>query len=449
MSGYDLIVLGAGSAGMSAAKQAAKEGASVAIVEARTVGGTCVGRGCMPKKFLALAGNKMRTMTASGPRGLPAPDPQPDWSGVIDHEQDVVGQLIASNRDGLLEYESIDLIEGEARFVDSRTLEINGTSLTGDRVVIATGLHPNRPSIDGIQHALDSDQFFRTRDWNRSVALIGGGYIGVEFASILTSFGAEVTVVQRSARIIKDHDRVAAEHLRDCLVDRGITIHTNTEVRALEPEGDRIHLVTDSNEVDPVVDEVIVAAGRQPNTDGLGVENTGVVLDEEGHIEVNDSLRTRDEAIYAAGDVLGHHEFTPIAIREGKAAGANACNGSGRTVNYHAIPVAVFTDPPLGGVGLTEAEARERFDSVEVAESSFASFETAVLGHDEKTLIRVLYAGDDNQFVGLHVVGPHAPELVQGFGPAIRLGATKEDIQNYPGIHPTVAEEVFSATVSP
>lgn len=443
MEQYDLAVLGGGSAGMSAAKRAAKSGADVALVESRTIGGTCVARGCMPKKFLVLAAHKARTMQSDGPRGLNSPDPDVNWAELIDHEQDVVDYLVGANREGVEEYDSIEIIEGKARYLDSTTLEVDGSrTITAKTSVIATGLRPSRPPVDGIELALDSDEFFQDRQWKDSVAMVGGGYIGIEFASMLASFGVDVTVFHRPAHLVKNHDRAIVDHLQECLEARGLTIHTGTEVQALKETDGGVRVEVDPADASTIVDEVIVAAGRRPNTEDLGLESTDVTLGPKGHVEVNDQFRTHDPAVYAAGDVLGHTQFTPVAIQEGQAAGANAL-GASESVNYEALPMAVFTDPPIGRVGPTEREAREQYEDIEVHEKTVKAFESAVLGHDEETYIRAYYHPEEDRLLAVHVVGPHAPEMVQGFGPAIRLGVSRDDLQNYPGIHPTAAEEIF------
>lgn len=442
---YDVLVIGAGSGGMAAAKRAAERGASVGIVEGRTVGGTCVARGCMPKKFLVLASRRMREIQAGGPNGLKADVTRLDWTDLIDHEQGVVEDLIDANRDGLTDRENIDVIEGYATFREPRELEIDGDIFEADQVIIATGMKPSRPPIDGVEHGITSDEFLRDHNLPRSMAMVGGGYIAVEFASILHEFGVDVTIFQRPEHLLKKHDDDMSEALEEQFEQRGIEVHTNTEVQSIEKveRTYRLNVDRDGEQGRFGADRVLVAAGREPNTDQLGLENLDLTLD-HGFVPVDDFMRTEIDGLFAVGDITGEKHFTPVAIAEGKVAGNNAVTETDTTVDYRAIPSAVFTTPEVGTVGLTESEARDQYELVKPARKSFRPFSSAVRREPEETSIKLVYAGEENQLVGLHVLGPHASEIVQGFALAMRNGVVMEDLKDFPGVHPTIAEEIFS-----
>lgn len=445
VEGYDVLVIGAGSGGMAAAKRAASRGVRVGIVEARTAGGTCVARGCMPKKFLVLASRRMREVRAGGPHGLQSEVTELDWADVIDHEQAVVEDLIDTNREGLTERENIELIEGYATFVDERTVEVDGTRYRAGKIIVATGLRPAKPPIDGVEHGITSDEFFGDHSLPFSMAMVGGGFVAVEFASLLSHFGVDVTIFQRPDSLIKAHDSDITQALEEQLENRGITVHTNTEVQSIDRQ-DRTYVVNVEKGGEPgrfSAKRVLVAAGRRPNTDELGFENLDLTLD-NGFIPVDDAMRTELDGVYAVGDVTGKKPFTPVAVAEGKVAGDNAAGEEHETVDYRAIPSAVFTDPEIGSVGLTEEEARERYDRVKPAKKAFRPFSSVVRRESEETTIKLVYAGEEDELVGLHVLGPHASEMVQGFAVAMRKGVGMEDLKDFPGIHPTIAEEIFS-----
>lgn len=448
MLDYDVIVIGAGSGGMAAAKRAASYGASVAVIENRTVGGTCVARGCMPKKFLVIASEKIRDVQSDGPRGFGSSVTDLEWNELIDHEQGVVSDLIDINRDGLVSYEGVEVIEGTARLEGAGRVRVDGEVIECEKLVLAMGQQPSRPSIPGAEHALTSDEFLRYPEKPDSMAVVGGGYISVEFACVLNAFGVEVEVFQRPDYLIKDHDRDVSSALKEAMQDQGIQVHTSCEVDRIRPmdsgqEQYRLHYTKNGGEGVAEAEKVLMAAGRTPNTEGMGLSDVGVER-ENGYIRVNEHFETSVSGVYAVGDVNGIMEFTPVAIAEGKVAAANAVREERGTLNREAIPHAVFSHPPIGSSGLTERAARERYSEVEVGTKEFTPFSATVKGQSETTFMKVIYGGEEKRLVGLHVMGPHGPEMVQGFALAIRTGARQEHLADFPGIHPTVAEEIFS-----
>lgn len=441
---YDVLVIGAGSGGMATAKRAAGNGKTVGVIENRTAGGTCVARGCMPKKFLVLASRRMREIQAGGPHGLEAEVTELSWTDIIDHEQSIVDDLIDSNRDGLTDREGIDLIDGKATFLDNNRLEVGGESYEAENIVIATGLRPTKPPIEGVEYGLTSDEFLTERTLPYSMAIVGGGYIGVEFASVLDFFGVDVTIFQRPDFLINGHDRDMAKNLKSRFQDRGIEVMTGSEVQKIE-KVDRNYVLEYSrngNRNRFRTDRVLVSAGRRPNTDQLGLEKTGLDSD-GGFISTDSTLETEVDGLYAVGDVNGHKQFTPVAIAEGKVAAENIA-GNDDEIDYSAVPAAVFTTPEIGSVGLSENEAENNFDAIQTATKSFRPFSSVVRREPEETTIKIIYEGDDRRVVGLHVIGPHASEMVQGFAPGMRNGLYQDDFKDFPGIHPTIAEEIFS-----
>ncbi|MFB6346482.1 MAG: NAD(P)/FAD-dependent oxidoreductase [bacterium] len=442
---YDVIVIGAGSGGMAASKRAAKRGATVALIEGRTVGGTCVARGCMPKKFLYYASKRLSEVNANGPAGLQAEPTEISWSDIIDHELSVVEDLIQANREGVEDYDRIELIEGRARLLDKDTVNVNGESLTAGSIILATGSSPKEPPIDGAEYGIMSDDFLKDHTLPYSMGFVGGGYIAVEFASVLQTFGVDVTIFQRPETLLPNYDSVIGRAIEKRFEERGIDVNTGTEVQSIEKAGRSYHLKFNGDRQGSfTADRVLLAVGRESNTEDLGLDNIGLEPAEDKSIEVDDGLRTDVDSVYAVGDLNGRYPFTPVAIREGKIAAENAVDGSDRTVNYDDVPTAVFTQPQAGSVGLSEAKARKEHDSITVAKKSFKPFSAAVRREQGEVRIKLIYEDTYDRLIGLHVIGPDASEIVQGFGLALRQGVTMSDIKDFPGIHPTVAEEIFS-----
>lgn len=442
---YDVVVIGAGSGGMAAAKRAASRNADVALVEEQTVGGTCVARGCMPKKFLYYAAERMHEIQAAGPAGLESEATDVRWSDIIEHEQSIVEDLIASNRDGVEQYDCIDLIEGHATLESRDRVTVGDRTLSAETIILATGASPSRPPIDGAQYGVTSDEFLRDHTLPYSMAIVGGGYISVEFAAILNTFGVEVAIFQRPDQLLPEYDADLAGCLEEQFRDRGISVNTNHEVSSIEKSGRSYVLRFSGDDTGSYAAErVLLATGREPNTGDLGLENVGLETTEEGAIDVDGTMRTDVDSIFAVGDLNRHLPFTPVAIREGKIAAENALTDGREIINYQAIPSAVFTRPQIGSVGVSEGEARGRHDTVQVAEKRFKPFSAAVHREGGEVYIKLIYVGEERRLEGLYVLGPNAPEIVQGFALAIRQGVTQEDLKEFPGIHPTVAEEVFS-----
>lgn len=448
MPSFDLIVMGAGIAGIKAAKKASDLGASVGIVEGDELGGTCPIRGCMPKKFLVIAAEKIREAHAPGPEGLDLEVADLNWGQLIDHEQSVVNQLGDTYATKLQEDDNIQVIDGYGQLTPDRTVQVNGTTYEADSILLATGLKPAEPPIEGIESGQTSDEFLRDRTRPDSVVIVGGGYIGVEFASILHAFGTEVTVLEALDQAIPQYGADVAEHLVQQLERRGIDVRTSAEARAINTRDDGYGVTYRSEGEDGEIwaDRVLSVAGRVPNIDGIGLEAAGVQTDDEGLIEVNEYFETSVDGIYAAGDVIGPPQLTPAAVREGQTAVRNALSDDRESLDFSTLPSSVFTLPPVASVGYTEPEAKEEFDAVTVGENQFKPFVAGVKKLREETFVKTLFAGSDDRLVGLHVVGPNAYEVVQGFALSMELGCTRDDVENFSGIHPTIGEEVLATT---
>ncbi|MFB6357041.1 MAG: NAD(P)/FAD-dependent oxidoreductase [bacterium] len=451
MSDLHVVVIGAGSGGMAAAKKASREGAEVTIVENRTVGGTCVARGCMPKKFMVISSEIMRDIRTDGPDGIDRSLEGLNWSELIDHQRAVVRDLIGINRESIDDYEGIRRLEGTATISEPGVVSVDGSKIEYDRLIIATGLHPSRPPIEGVELGQTSGDFLQDRTRPDSVVIVGGGYIGVEFACVLNAFGTDVTVLHRPPHLVKNYDNEIADQLESSMSNRGIEVRTSTEVTAIHEREEeyRVQFETEDGPDYRDCERPLLAVGRSPNTDNIGLGHLDVQLDPAGYIKVDDTYRTDEGNVFAVGDVNGEYQFTPVAIKEGKTAAVNAVQGTQNTADLTAVPTAVFTDPPIGSAGLSEAEAREQFgENVEIATKSFTPFSSTVRRETGTTFIKLVYTGNNKSLKGIHILGPHAPEIVQGFSMAIRQGVTQEDFKDYPGIHPTIAEEIFSTRPS-
>ncbi|MFB6262911.1 MAG: NAD(P)/FAD-dependent oxidoreductase [Bradymonadaceae bacterium] len=447
MESFDLAVVGGGIAGVKGAKRASELGASVAVVERDVVGGACPFTGCMPKKFMVVAARKVRDATAPGPAGIDAELEELDWPELIEHQRSVVSGLADNYETKLREDDGIRLVRGDARLRPGPKVEVDGERIDADRVMVTTGLRPARPPIDGVEHGQTSDDFFKARTRPESTVIVGGGYIGVEFGSLLRTFGTEVTILEMRDQLIPQYGREVADQLQSQLEAQGIEVHTSTRAREIEPvgEGYRVHASNGEGDEALEAERVLMVAGRVPNTEGLGLEDVGVELDEQGHIEVDETYRTANSDVFAAGDVVGIPQLTPAAIREARTAVENALEDASETLDFSTLPSAVFTTPPVACTGLSEASARQRFERVEVARNGFGHFSASVKDLDEETFIKTVFAGEDQRLVGLQVVGPHAPDIVQGFSLAIDLGCTRADLEDASGIHPTLGEEVVAA----
>jgi glutathione reductase (NADPH) len=440
---FDLFTLGAGSGGVAASRRAGSYGAKVAICEEGRVGGTCVLRGCVPKKLLVY-GTHFHDDFADAPGfgwTLPAA-PELDWGRLIaakDRELDRLNGVYVR----LLRDSGVTLIEGRARVVDAHTVEVSGKRYTARYLLVATGSRPHLPEVRGVEHAITSNEALSLPALPRRLMVIGGGYIGVELAGVFNAAGVEVTMLLRGDTVLRGFDDDVRAVLTAEMKKRGIAIHCETIVSDLEKRGDVLSVLTRAGDT-LEADVVLYATGRLPNTSGIGLEEAGVTLGEAGAIVVDRGSRTAVESIYAVGDCTNRKNLTPVAIAEGRAVAETLFHDRPTFVEYELIPSAVFSQPPVGTVGYAEHEARAHFGAVDVYVQSFRAMKHTLSGRDERTMMKLIVERGGGRVVGCHMVGADAPEIVQGFAVALRCGATKAMFDATVGIHPTAAEELVT-----
>ncbi|QIM72432.1 glutathione-disulfide reductase [Bordetella trematum] len=438
---FDLYVIGAGSGGVRAARFAASFGARVAVAESRYLGGTCVNVGCVPKKLLVYAAHYSDDFEQASGFGWSAGHPTFDWHTLIDNKNREIERLNGIYRN-LLVNSGVTLHEGHARLIDAHTVEVNGRRHTAERILIATGGWPFVPDIPGKEHAITSNEAFYLKQLPRRVLVVGGGYIAVEFASIFNGMGANTTLSYRGELFLRGFDQGVREHLRDELQKKGMALRFGTEVTRIDKLSDGTLAATLQDGSQLEVDCVFYATGRRPMLDNLGLENTGVKLDERGFIEVDDLYQTTEPSILAIGDIIGRMPLTPVALAEGMAVARRLFRPEEyRPVDYDLIPTAVFSLPNIGTVGLTTEQAIERGHRVKRYESRFRPMKLTLTDCQERTLMKLVVDADTDRVLGCHMVGPDAGEIVQGLAVALKAGATKRVFDETIGIHPTAAEE--------
>lgn len=439
MPHYDLFVIGGGSGGVACARASAALGARVALAEADRLGGTCVNRGCVPKKLLMYASQAAEELCNAKSLGWTCKEPTFDWAALRNGAQAELRRLNGIYQ-GLLEKFNVHLYQGPARFIDQKTVLAGGQHITADRFMIATGGSPYIPEFPGREHVIVSDDVYVLGTLPKKMAIIGGGYIAQEFAGIFHGLGTDVTLMVRSARLLRGFDADLAEHLRAEQVKKGITIQCAANVDRIEKTTAGLRVLC--KECDSTTfDQVLFATGRRPNTTGLGLETIGVEVDPMGAVVVDEQMQTSLPNTYAIGDVTNRINLTPVAVHEGRLFAANHFGGEKRTMDYANIPTTIFSQPPLATVGLTEAEARERYDHVVIFKSLFRPMKYSLGKIDEKTLMKLVVDGTSDRVLGVHMVGLDAGEILQGFAVALKAGATKTDFDRTVGIHPSSAEE--------
>jgi glutathione reductase (NADPH) len=436
---YDLFVIGAGSGGVRAARMSAAYGARVAIAEERYLGGTCVNVGCVPKKLLAYAAHFREDFEDAASFGWTLKNPRFDWTRLIASKNREIERLNGVY-ERLLESAGVEVLRARATLDGAHAVKIGHEKVSARYILIATGSWPTIPKIPGAEHAFTSNEAFFLEKLPRRVIVVGGGYIGVEFASIFNGLGSEVTQVYRGLHLLRGFDRDIAVFLTDEMRKKGINFLFNTDItRIAKNKGGLTACLDDGTEL--TVDAVMYATGRAPNAKQLGLEQAGVELAENGAIKVDDDLCTSIKSVYAIGDVIDRVKLTPVALAEGMAIADTLFNNRPTKVDYTNVPTAVFSNPQIGTVGLTEAMARERHGRIDVYGTTFRPLKLTLGERQEKTLMKLVIECKGNRVVGAHMVGPEAGEIVQGFAVALKLGVTKEQLDATVGIHPTVAEE--------
>ncbi|QMS89471.1 glutathione-disulfide reductase [Nostoc edaphicum CCNP1411] len=449
---YDLFVIGAGSGGLAASKRAASYGAKVAIAEYDLVGGTCVIRGCVPKKLMVYGSHFPALFSDASGYGWKVGNAEFNWEYFItsiDNEVRRLSQLHIS----FLEKAGVELISGRATLVDPHTVEVDGRKVTADKILIAVGGRPVKPDLPGVEYSITSNEIFHLKEQPKHIVIIGAGYIGTEFACIMRGLGSEVTQITRGEKILKGFDEDVRTEIEEGMTNHGIRLIKNNVVKAIErvPEGLKLTLSGDDQE--PIIADVfLVATGRTPNVDGLGLENAGVDVvpssiegpgyDTTNAIAVNEYSQTSQPNIFAVGDVTDRISLTPVAIGEGRAFADSEFGNNRREFSHETVPTAIFSNPESATVGWTEAEAREKLgDAVTIYRTRFRPMYHSLTGKQEKIMMKLVVDSKTDKVLGAHMVGENAAEIIQGMAIAVKMGATKKDFDATVGIHPSAAEE--------
>jgi glutathione reductase (NADPH) len=439
---YDLFVIGAGSGGVRASRVSAAYGAKVAVAEEHRVGGTCVIRGCVPKKLLVYGSHFAEELQDAAHYGWTVEGMKFDWGTLRDTVLRDVDRL-----NGLyeqtLENNKVERFLERATITGPHSVKLaSGREITAKVILVAVGAWPVLPEFPGVEYCITSNEVFHLPKLPRRIVIQGAGYIAMEFAGIFNALGSDVTVVNRSDVILRGYDETLRDRLLQITMARGITYRFNcpiTEVVKL----DSGCLSITVGKHDPIeVDAVLIATGRRPNTDGLGLENAGIELGPKGEIPVDEYNRTACESIYAVGDVTDRVQLTPVAIREGQAFADTVFGGNPRTIGYDCIPSAVFSQPPLAGVGLTEGQARQKYGNIKVFTSDFRPMKNVFAERHERGLYKLVVDANTDEVLGVHLIGPEAPEILQAAAIAVRAGLTKADFDATVALHPSMAEEL-------
>ncbi|MDR3369507.1 glutathione-disulfide reductase [Rhodoferax sp.] len=439
---YQLFVIGGGSGGVRAARIAAGLGARVAIAEGFRYGGTCVIRGCVPKKLLVYAAHFSEDFADAKGFGWTVPPAEFSWPQLIAAKDKEISRLSSIYENNLLG-SKVTVLHGHARLLDPHTVEVNGERIRAEHILLATGGRPYLPNIPGIEHAITSNEVFNLPQLPKRVLIVGGGYIAVEFAGILNGLGAQVTLCYRGQCILRSFDEEVAAHLQAELVKKGITVLLNQHVAQISQLADASLAVelTGAENRTLAVDAVLYATGRVPNTQGLGLAELGVELDHKGGVKVDAFGQTNVASIHAVGDVTDRISLTPVAIREGAALANTLFGPAPVSADLRTVPTAVFSQPPIGTVGLTEAQALEQFGEIDVYRSTFRNMRHTLSGRDERTLIKLIVDSASQRVLGAHMVGADAPEIIQALAVAIHMRASKADFDATVALHPSAAEE--------
>lgn len=440
---FDLFVIGAGSGGIASGRRAAEYGAKVGIAEFDRLGGTCVNRGCIPKKLMVYASHFPSKFEESQGYGWSPVESQLDWTKMIGAVNGEVDRLNGVYQ-RMLEKSEVKVYQGYAEFVDPHTLKIGEETVTADKILVAVGGKPVKPDIPGIEHTLISDQIFQLTEQPKRVVILGGGYIGVEFACILHGLGTEVTEVIRREHILHGFDQDIRTHIQSEMERHGVRVLNKSVIKQVEKTdaGLAVTIARENEEEIIIADAVgISATGRKPNLEKLGLDKVGIKV-ENGAIAVDANSRTNIEHIYAVGDCTDRVNLTPVAIGEGRAFSDTHFGGKSRQMSYDNIPTAVFSNPEAGTVGLTEEEARTQYgDKIKIYRAKFRPLYHTVSGQEDRTLMKLVVNEETDKVLGAHMVGEHAGEIIQGVAIALKMGATKANFDATVGIHPSSAEE--------
>ncbi len=437
---YDLLVIGAGSGGVRAARKSAEFGARVAVIEKAAFGGTCVNVGCIPKKLYVYASQYGAAWRDSSGFGWQCEEISFDWNTLRDNKTKEIARLNAIY-ERLLAATGVDIIQGHGKLTGPKKVSVGDTSYRAEKILLATGTWPAVPEIPGIELALTSNEIFDLPRLPKRLLIVGGGYIATEFASIFSGLGSRVTQSYRGELFLRGFDRDVRRFLAEEMQKAGVDLRFNHHVTALQRDPSNASIVALLSDGEAAFDAVLFATGRRPNIAKLGLESTGVTLTEQGYLSVNADFQTSEPSIYALGDLTGGWELTPVAIGEAMAFAKTQFGRQPSRMDYHCIPTAVFSQPPIGTVGMTEEEATATGHKVVVFESNFRPLKHTVSGSEERTYMKLVVDQTSDRVLGAHMVGSDAGEICQGLGIALKLGATKADFDCMVGVHPTAAEE--------
>ncbi|MEK9683908.1 MAG: glutathione-disulfide reductase, partial [Rhodospirillaceae bacterium] len=434
-----LFTIGAGSGGVRASRMSAAYGARVGVAEERYLGGTCVNVGCIPKKLFSYGSHYGQDFEDSAAYGWRVHDKDLDWPTLVSNKNSEIERLNEIYRT-ILKNNNVTIHEARATIKDNHTLDVGGTLVTADKILIATGGWPSIPEFPGNEHVITSNEAFYLDELPRRVLIVGGGYIAVEFAGIFHGYGSKVTQLYRGDLFLRGFDEDVRQHLGDQMRKQGVDLRFNTNIVSVEKtEGELVATLTDKSTIR--ADVILYATGRVPNTKNLGLEDAGIEVTEAGSVVVNETFQTSVPNIYAVGDIIDRFQLTPVAIAEAMVLSANLFDGKDYRMDYSDIATAVFSNPNIGTVGLTEAQARSKFGDVEIYRSTFRPLKHTLTGRDEQSLMKLIVDKGSDRVVGVHMVGADSGEIIQGFAVALKAGATKAQFDATVGIHPTAAEE--------
>ncbi len=444
---YDLISIGAGSGGISAAERAAEYGKKCLVIESNIVGGTCVNVGCVPKKVMWNAANLAHALTDARDYGFDVSNNGLSWAKLIEQRQGYISG-ITNWYGNYLSDSNIDYIEGKARFVDAKTLEVNGEQFTAEHIVVAPGGYPMVPELPGAELGMTSDGFFALQEQPKHIAIVGSGYIAVELAGLMSSLGSQVTLLIRKGHVLANFDPILSDTLATVLQeDSNIVLLSTTEVELVEKQDSgQLTLHCTKNQQVNHVDALVWAIGRTPNTADLNLEAAGVAMDAQGFIPSDEFEQTNVSGIYSVGDVNRKAALTPVAIAAARRLSDRLFNNMpDRKLDYSNIPTVVFSHPPIATIGLTEKQAHDAYGtSVKIYSTSFTPMSHAFTQHKAPIAMKLVCVGAQEKIIGCHIIGPGVDEMMQGFAVAIKMGATKADFDNTIAIHPCSAEELVT-----
>ncbi|GAB56837.1 glutathione reductase [Glaciecola punicea ACAM 611] len=443
---FDYICIGGGSGGIASANRASRYGKKVAIIEAKLVGGTCVNVGCVPKKAMWYGAQVAEAIHKySADYGFDITVNKFSWEKLVESREAYISRIHKSYERVFMN-NGVTVIKGFAKFIDNNTLDVDGVVYTADHINIATGGRPIKPAVPGADLGIDSDGFFALAHQPKRVVVVGAGYIAVELAGVLHSLGTQTHLVVRKEKPLRSFDDMLSDTITELMQEDGIKLHAHTQVEKVEKRDDNtleVHLV---NGTMLEADVLIWAIGREPANNTIDIENTSVKLDERGYIKVDKFQNTSADNIYAVGDNIGKIDLTPVAVKAGRLLSERLFNNkTDAHMDYDLIPTVVFSHPTIGTIGLTEAQAREKYgDDLTIYNSSFGAMYTALTAHRQVTKMKLICAGSEEKVVGLHGIGYAMDEILQGFGVAMKMGATKADFDACVAIHPTSAEELVT-----